>query len=146
MRFKLSAALLFMLCTSAHATSIKDVVNAAFDSEDGHASMELNDAGLTNLRKSLPIEGPIIGDAKIIKRFNQQGCARFHIALIATLNKESGAQGKLAPIPGMEMNMCKDGSYPKEGVDPNAPEKLRQQIVEMNRQQDAMIKAAKQQK
>lgn len=100
-----------MLAGAGHADTLGALMKAAIDAPDGRASGVLDDVVASMIAKTTGSAAPVAARIETVRVFGQAGCRR----LKATLSQ---------PVPGkpdaafpFEMNLCRDGSAPQEGVD-----------------------------
>ena len=97
--------------TSTHASSLGALMKSAIDAPNGRASGLLNDAVAGLIARTTGRAAPVTVNIETLRVFQQEGCRRFK----ATLSQ---------PVPGQPdvvfpfvMNLCRDGSAPREGMD-----------------------------
>ncbi len=100
-----------MLAGVGYADTLGALMKAAIDAPDGRASGVLDDAVAGMIAKTTSSAAPVDARIETVRVFHQVGCRR----LKATLSQ---------PVPGQpdavfpfEMNLCRDGSAPREGID-----------------------------
>lgn len=104
-------ALMFAAFTSVQATSLGALMRSAIDAPDGRASGVLNDGVAALVARTTGSTNPVTAQVETTHVFRQVGCRR----LKATLSQVvAGAPGAVFPF---EMNLCRDGEIPREGVD-----------------------------
>jgi len=136
--FSLSAGLFVQ---QAAAATIKELFEKAFDSPSGSASGPMEGDMAEMVRRTVPIQGDVIAEIRTIKHFNEKDCRRFSLTMKATFAPASGTRGPV-PLPVMEMNYCKGGSFPKEGYDENAGKRVNEQVRDYAREQGITVPAA----
>jgi len=97
--------------TSVQAASLGALMKSAIDAPDGRASGVLNDGVAALVARTTGSATPVTAQVETIHVFRQDGCRR----LKATLSQAvAGTSGAVFPF---EMNLCRDGAIPREGVD-----------------------------
>lgn len=131
MKHSLHVLAVFLVIAAPHATasSIKELLEEAVDAPQGTVYAPIDGQVTDMIRRAAPIQGDVMAHITTIKRFKEEGCRRFRIELKARFAPESGHAGPI-PLPQMEMNYCKGGFYPQEGVDPAAGERFMEQVDE----------------
>ncbi len=105
-----------LFVTSSHAvdlgtvTSAKPLFIAAMDDPDNVATGVLSGSIAQRTRAQFPGTGAIRMEARVLRRFKQEGCARFALRMIPDALPE-GAPRDMT----LGMNWCLDGSIPREG-------------------------------
>ena len=100
-----------VMAVSSHAASLGALMKSAIDAPNGRASGALDDAVAGLIAKTTGRATPVTAQIETLRVFRQAGCRR----LMATLSQ---------PVPGQpdavflfEMNLCRDGSAPRDGMD-----------------------------
>lgn len=130
---------------SSMAASIKELLENAFDSQTGNVLAPIDGQVTDMIRRTAPVRGDIMASVKTLKHFEEKDCRRFSIELKAEFAPESGAKGPV-PLPKMELNYCKGGSFPQEGVDPEAGKKFTEQVDRYEQQRGENAPTPKAQK
>ncbi|MBI5330056.1 MAG: hypothetical protein HZB71_05525 [Betaproteobacteria bacterium] len=102
---------LLVMAVSSHAASLGALMKSAIDAPDGRASGVLNDAVAGLIAKTTGSAAPVVAQIETLSVFRQAGCRR----LMATLSQP--APGQPDAVFPFEMNLCRDGSAPREGMD-----------------------------
>lgn len=132
-----------LFAQQANAASIKDILEEAFDSPNGNVTAPLDGQMTDLIRRTTPISGDVMAEVKTIKHFNEAGCRRFSVKLIAMFGRDSGQTGPI-PLPAMEMNYCKGGGFPKEGYDKEAGDRFMDQVDEFAKERGIKVPARQQ--
>lgn len=137
---------LFILATTVftqqvYASSFKELLEDAFDSPSGNLTAPIDGEMTDMIKRTLPIKGDVVAEVRTMKHFKEKDCRRFSVKLRAKLESGSGERGP-APLPTIEINYCKGGGYPQEGVDPDAVKKMAEQMDAYARERAAMKPAA----
>lgn len=136
----LFAGMLFVASSHGTAASIKELLEEAIDAPNGFVNAPL-DGEITDLvRRTAPVQGDVMAHITTLKRFKEPDCRRFRIELKARFAPESGQSG-FVPFPQMEMNYCRGGTHPEEGVDPEAPQRFMNQADEYARARGLAVPA-----
>ena len=100
-----------MLAGAIQADTLGALMKSAINAPDGRASGVLDDAVAGLIAKTTGRAAPVAARIETVRVFRQAGCRR----LKATLSQ---------PVPGQpdavfpfEMNLCRDGSAPRDGMD-----------------------------
>ena len=100
-----------MLAEAVQADTLGALMKSAINAPDGRASGVLDDAVAGLIAKTTGRAAPVAARIETVRVFRQAGCRR----LKATLSQ---------PVPGQpdavfpfEMNLCRDGSAPRDGMD-----------------------------
>ncbi|MEO1767663.1 hypothetical protein [Thiobacter aerophilum] len=106
------------LAGSAHAaeyTSAKPLLLQAIDAPDGRAQGEIVGPIADKFRETTKSSAPVMAEVTTIKSFKQEGCKRLNVRL--TQANVPTKDGKLVEFAvNYELNLCRDGSPPTEGV------------------------------
>ena len=101
------------------ATDLKQHLIAAIDAPDGQSDGELTGPMAEFFKAQTRSSVPVKVQVRTVKRFAEAGCAR----LQATLAQDAvpTQDGKQIPFAiRYELNLCRDGQPPTEGIDLNA--------------------------
>lgn len=90
--------------------SAKPLFAAAMDDPDSVATGLLSGTLAQKTRAQFPGTGAIRMEARVLRRYKQEGCARFALRMIPDALPE-GAPRDMT----LGMNWCLDGSIPQEG-------------------------------
>ena len=104
------------------ATDLKQHLIAAIDAPNGQADGELNGPTAEFFKAQTRSSVPVMVQVRTVKKFAEAGCAR----LQATLAQDAvpTQDGKQIPFAiRYELNLCRDGQPPTEGIDLNAASK-----------------------
>lgn len=100
-----------MLAGAVQADTLGALMQAAIAAPDGRASGVLDDAVAALIVRTTGRAAPVTAQIETVRVFRQAGCRRLKAALSQ-------------PVPGQpdavfpfEMNLCRDGSAPREGID-----------------------------
>lgn len=100
-----------MLAGAVHADTLGALMKAAINAPDGRASGVLDDAVAGMISRTTGKAAPVAARIETVHVFHQAGCRR----LKATLSQP--VRGQPDAIFPFEMNLCRDGSAPREGID-----------------------------
>lgn len=128
-RYLIAAVFGFATLTSlaARGENLKGLLEEAFDSQTGSLMAPIDGEMYDTVARATPIQGNLMADIKTIKHFKEKDCRRFRIQLKADFAKDSGMSGPV-PLPTMEINYCKGGGFPREGVDEEAGKHFMEQV------------------
>lgn len=100
-----------MLAGAVHADTLGALMKAAINAPDGCASGVLDDAVAGMISRTTGKAAPVAARIETVRVFRQAGCRR----LKATLSQP--VHGQLDRVFSFEMNLCRDGSAPRESLD-----------------------------
>ena len=100
-----------MLAGAVHADTLGALMKAAINAPDGRASGVLDDAVAGMIFRTTGKAAPVAARIETVRVFRQAGCRR----LKATLSQP--VHGQLDRVFSFEMNLCRDGSAPRESLD-----------------------------
>lgn len=100
-----------MLAGAVHADTLGALMKAAINAPDGRASGVLDDAVAGMISRTTGKAAPVAARIETVRVFRQAGCRR----LKATLSQP--VHGQLDRVFSFEMNLCRDGSAPRESLD-----------------------------
>ncbi len=100
-----------MLAGAVHADTLGALMKAAINAPDGRASGVLDDAVAGMISRTTGKAAPVAARIETVRVFRQAGCRR----LKATLSQP--VHGQLDRVFSFEMNLCSDGSAPRESLD-----------------------------
>ena len=100
-----------MLAGAVHADTLGALMKAAINAPDGRASGVLDDAVAGMISRTTGKAAPVEARIETVRVFRQAGCRR----LKATLSQP--VHGQLDRVFSFEMNLCRDGSAPRESLD-----------------------------
>jgi len=100
-----------MLAGAGHADPLGALMKAAIDSPDGRASGVLDDAVASMIAKTTGSTDPVAARIETVRVFGQAGCRRLKATLSQPVHDQPDS------VFPFEMNLCRDGSAPREGID-----------------------------
>ena len=100
-----------MLAGAGHADRLGTLMKAAIDAPDGRASGVLDDAVAGMITKTTGSATPVAARIETVHVFHQAGCRRLKATLSQLVRDQPDA------VFPFEMNLCRDGSAPREGID-----------------------------
>ena len=110
------AMVLIPITHAAEYTSAKPLLLQAIDAPDGRAQGEIVGTIADKFRETTKSSAPVMAEVTTIKSFKQEGCKRLNVRL--TQANVPTKDGKLAEFAvNYELNLCRDGSPPTEGMD-----------------------------
>lgn len=116
MRNLLAALLLLAISAAAQADNMKHFLFQALSSPTGSAEGVLtNDKIAAYFQQQTHSTEPVKVSVATVKRFSQEGCSRLAVTL--SQDKVPMKDGGNVPFNmGYEINLCRDGSPPPEGM------------------------------
>ena len=102
---------LLVMAVSSHAASLGTLMKSAIDAPDGRASGVLDDAVAGLIAETTGRVAPVTAQIETVRVFRQTDCRRLKSTLSQT------APGQPDVVFPFEMNLCRDGSAPREGID-----------------------------
>ncbi|MEC4720491.1 hypothetical protein RY831_15115 [Noviherbaspirillum sp. CPCC 100848] len=113
-------SLLYAFVQPAEAVALNEMAEDAID--NGHAKGEISGPMTAKIQRATRSTAPIHAQIDVVKRFNQEGCARLEFVL--TQDNVPTQDGKTIQFKSaFQMNLCRDGRAPLEAVDmANIPE------------------------
>lgn len=123
-RILLLAGLAFGPAIAFAQNDLKDAMMAAIDAPNGRYKTELRGDFAAYTRRTLNTTSPVFADVKVIRSFKKEGCKRLRADITAPEVRGKNAKGQDAIFHYVyEMNLCRDGSPPVEGILPqNKPQ------------------------
>lgn len=118
-RYILTIATLALLATSASAAesfSVKALLMQALNAPDGAAKGVVEGKEADAIHAASGASDPIRAEVSTIKKFNQEGCSRLAVRLIQP-NTPTKEGGKTEFALNYELNLCRNGMPPSEGMD-----------------------------
>ena len=103
--------------SAAHAAeSVKSLLLSALNAPDGKARGTLEGQEVDYIHTKTGATDPVLGEVITVKRFEHEpGCARLNLKLIQpNMPTKSGQRAEY--FLRYELNLCKDGTPPSEGV------------------------------
>jgi len=100
-----------MLAGGVQAGTLGALMKAAIDAPDGRASGVLDDAVAGRIAKSTGSAAPVAARIETVRVFRQAGCRRLKVIV------SQPVPGQLDVVFPFEMNLCRDGSPPRDGMD-----------------------------
>lgn len=98
----------------AVAMSLNEMAEDAID--NGQAKGEITGAMPAKIQRLTRSTKPVNAQVEVVKRFNQEGCARLQFVL--TQDDVPTQDGKTIQFKSaFQMNLCRDGRAPLEAVD-----------------------------
>lgn len=117
----LSALLGLPLTSHAQTSDFKPMIVGALTSASGSVSetFPADTQWVRVMRQRYGTPGPITVTTRVLKRFHQEGCGRIQVDYLvheANVVKRSASGLEDASF-GFQLNVCKDGTPPIEGMD-----------------------------
>lgn len=101
------------------AADLKQYLIAAIDTPNGQSDGELSGPMAEFFKAQTHSTSPVMVQVRTVKKFSAAGCARLQATLLQ--DAVPTQDGKLIPFAvRYELNLCRDGQPPTEGVDLDA--------------------------
>jgi len=105
------------------AADLKQVLIAAIDAPDGRSDGELGGRMAEFFKGQTRSSAPVRLQVRTLRKFAEAGCARLEAMLIQ--NEVPTGDGKRVPFAvRYELNLCRDGQPPSEGIDLEAASRV----------------------
>jgi len=101
---------------AAESYSVKALLMQALSAVDGKASSIVQGKEADAIHTATGSTDPIRAEVSTLKRFKQEGCSRLAVKLIQP-NTPTKQGGKVDFALNYELNICRDGKPPTEGMD-----------------------------
>ena len=118
-RYFISIATLALVATTASAAesfSVRDLLMQALDAPDGKAKWIVVGKEADAIHAATGASDPVRAEVSTIKKFNQEGCSRLAVRLVQP-NAPMKEGGKMDFALNYELNLCRNGMPPSEGID-----------------------------
>ena len=118
-RYFITVATLTLLATAANAAerfSVKALLMQALNAPDGSAKGVVEGKEADAIHAATGASDPVRAEVSTIKKFKQEGCSRLAVRLIQP-NTPTKEGGKTDFALNYELNLCRNGMPPSEGVD-----------------------------
>jgi len=118
-RYFVAIATLALVATTASAAegfSVKALLMQALDAPDGKAKGIVAGKEADAIHAATGASDPVRAEVSTIKKFNQEGCNRLAVKLVQP-NAPAKAGGKADLVLNYELNLCRNGMPPSEGMD-----------------------------
>ncbi len=115
----ITIATITLLATAASAAesfSVKTLLMQALNAPDGTAKGIVEGKEANAIHTATGASDPVIAEVSTIKKFNQEGCGRLAVRLIQP-NTPTKEGGKTDFALNYELNLCRNGMPPSEGMD-----------------------------
>lgn len=109
-------ALLVPIASAADYHSVKSLLMEALSAFDGKASGIVQGKEADAIHGATGATDPVRAEVSTLKRFKQEGCSRLAVKLIQP-NTPTRQGGKVDFALNYELNVCRDGRPPTEGMD-----------------------------
>lgn len=104
------------VASAAEYPSVKSLLMEALSAVDGKASGIVQGKEADAIHAATGANDPVRAEASTLKRFKQEGCSRLSVKLIQP-NTPTRQGGKVDFVVNYELNVCRDGRPPTEGMD-----------------------------
>lgn len=118
-RYFISIAALALVVTTASAAesfSVKMLLMQALNAPDGAAKGIVEGKEADAIHAATGASDPVRAEVSTIKKFNQEGCSRLAVRLVQP-NTPTKEGGKTDFALNYELNLCRNGTPPSEGMD-----------------------------
>lgn len=118
-RYFISIAALALVATMASAAesfSVKALLMQALNAPDGAAKGVVEGKEADAIHAATGASDPVRAEVSTIKKFNQEGCSRLAVRLVQP-NTPTKEGGKTDFALNYELNLCRNGMPPSEGID-----------------------------
>jgi len=118
-RYIITIATLALLATTASAAenvSVKTLLMQALNAPDGKAKGIVEGKEADAIHAATGVSDPVRAEVSTIKKFNQEGCSRLAVRLVQP-NAPTKDGGKADFALNYELNLCRNGMPPSEGMD-----------------------------
>ena len=115
----ITIATIFLLQTAANAAesvSVKALLMQALNAPNGSAKGIVKGKEADAIHTVTSASDPVRAEVSTIKKFNQEGCSRLAVKLIQP-NTPTKEGGKTDFALNYELNLCRNGMPPSEGMD-----------------------------
>ncbi len=124
-RYFISIATLALVATTASASesfSVKALLMQALNAPDGAAKGIVEGKEADAIHAATGASDPVRAEVSTIKKFNQEGCSRLAVRLVQP-NTPTKEGGRTDFALNYELNLCRNGMPPSEGMDLGAAAK-----------------------
>jgi len=118
-RYFITIATISLLATAANAAesfSVKALLMQALNAPDGKSKGIIEGKEADAIHAATGVSDPIRAEVSTIKKFNQEGCSRLAVRLVQP-NAPTKEGGKTDFALNYELNLCRNGLPPSEGMD-----------------------------
>ena len=118
-RYIITIATLALLATTASAAesfSVKALLMQALNAPDGTAKGIVAGKEADAIHAATGASDPIRAEVSTIKKFKQEGCSRLAVKLVQP-NAPTKEGGRAEFALNYELNLCRNGMPPSEGID-----------------------------
>ena len=118
-RYFVAIATLALVATTASAAegfSVKALLMQALDAPDGKAKGIVEGKEADAIHAATGASDPVRAEGSTIRKFNQEGCSRLVVRLVQP-NTPTKEGGKIDFALNYELNLCRNGMPPSEGMD-----------------------------
>ena len=109
-------ALVVNTASAAEGVNVKVLLMQALDAPDGKAKGIVAGKEADAIHAATGASDPVRAEVSTIKKFNQEGCSRLAVKLVQP-NASTKAGGKADFALNYELNLCRNGMPPSEGMD-----------------------------
>jgi len=115
----ITIATITLLATAASAAesfSVKTLLMQALNAPDGTAKGIVEGKEADAIHTATGVSDPVRAEVSTIKKFNQEGCSRLAVRLVQP-NAPTKEGGRTDFALNYELNLCRNGTPPSEGMD-----------------------------
>ena len=109
-------ALVATTASAAESFSVKTLLMQALNAPDGAAKGIVVGKEADAIHAATGASDPVRAEVSTIKKFNQEGCSRLAVRLVQP-NTPTKEGGKTDFALNYELNLCRNGMPPSEGMD-----------------------------
>lgn len=109
-------ALVVNTASAAEGVNVKALLMQALDAPDGKAKGIVEGKEANAIHTATGASDPVRAEVSTIKKFSQEGCSRLAVRLVQP-NAPTKEGGKADFALNYELNLCRNGTPPSEGMD-----------------------------
>ena len=109
-------ALVATTASAAESFSVKTLLMQALNAPDGAAKGIVVGKEADAIHTATGAPDPVRAEVSTIKKYNQEGCSRLAVKLVQP-NTPTKEGGKADLVLNYELNLCRNGMPPSEGMD-----------------------------
>ena len=109
-------ALVATMASAAEGVSAKALLMQALNAPDGKAKGVIEGQEADKIHAVTGASDPVKAEVSTIRKFKQEGCSRLKLRLIQP-NTPTKDGNRVDFALDYELNLCRDGSPPSEGID-----------------------------
>ena len=109
-------ALVTTTASAAESFSVRALLMQALDAPDGKSKGIVAGKEADAIHTATGASDPVRAEVSTIKKFNQEGCSRLAVKLVQP-NAPTKDGGRADFALNYELNLCRNGTPPSEGMD-----------------------------